>query len=83
MMLTPEQLAWYRANHGYDGGPMKPLCDHIDAQQARIAELERDAARIDWLADTDNEIGQVLLPTECVTNNLGSLRDAIDAAMQK
>lgn len=41
----------------------------------------RDTARIDWLADVDNDVGQVLLPSSCVTENLHSLRDAIDAAM--
>ena len=40
-----------------------------------------DSRRIDWLADEDNTIGLVLLPTECVTENVHSLRDAIDAAM--
>lgn len=56
----------------------------------KLRELERennalraDAARLDWLADKDNEIGNVLLPTHCVTANLGSLRDAIDMAMHR
>jgi len=47
----------------------------------RIEKLEADKKRIDWLADKDNEIGNVQLPTACVENNLSSLRDAIDAAM--
>ncbi|MES1926527.1 hypothetical protein [Salinisphaera sp. T31B1] len=60
----------------------------MHAQAARIAELEyeneqlrQDARRLDWLADRDNPIGNVQLPTQCVTENLGSMRDAIDAAM--
>lgn len=56
-----------------------------DQLQAKLQDLERerckDAARLDWLADPDNAIGNVQLPTECVLENMGSLRDAIDAAM--
>lgn len=55
--------------------------DTIESQAARIAELERDAARLDWLADKNQSIGNVQLPTEIVMANLHSLRDAIDAAM--
>ena len=40
-----------------------------------------DSNRIDWLADPNNRIGQILLPTECVERNPGNLRDAIDEAM--
>ena len=56
----------------------------------KMRELERenemlraDAARLDWLADPSNGIGNVQLPTHCVTANLGSLRDAIDMAMRE
>ena len=41
-----------------------------------------DTVRLDWLADPANNIGSVLLPTECVDQHLDSLRDAIDAAMR-
>lgn len=41
-----------------------------------------DTVRLDWLADPANEIGNVILPTECVEQHLDSMRDAIDAAMQ-
>ena len=47
-----------------------------------INELLRDKARLDWLADPENKIAQVLLPREIVERNLGSLRDAIDEAMK-
>jgi hypothetical protein len=41
-----------------------------------------DKQRIDWLADVNNNIGNVMLPTECVHDNIdGGLRAAIDAAM--
>jgi hypothetical protein len=46
-----------------------------------IEKLRADAKRLDWLADPANTIGNVQLPTEAVTANLHSLRDAIDAAM--
>ena len=49
---------------------------------AERAELLRDAERLDWLADPSNTIGNVQLPTECVLQNVHSLRAAIDAAMQ-
>nr|WP_101128274.1 hypothetical protein [Neisseria meningitidis] len=41
-----------------------------------------DTVRLDWLADRDQHIGNVQLPTECVEQHLDSMRDAIDAAMQ-
>lgn len=56
--------------------------------RARVAELEvenerlrLDAARIDWLGDRDNHIGNVQLPTRCVEENISSFRGAIDMAM--
>jgi hypothetical protein len=47
-----------------------------------LAGAEADKARLDWLADRENGIGNVQLPTMCVMNNLHSLRDAIDEAMR-
>lgn len=41
-----------------------------------------DTVRLDWLADKNNNMGSVLLPTALVEKHLDSLRDAIDAAMQ-
>lgn len=49
-----------------------------DALEAAIA----DKRRLDWLADLNNTIGQVLLPTACVEANLHDMRAAIDAAMR-
>jgi hypothetical protein len=43
--------------------------------------LDSDGKRLDWLADPDNQIGNVQLPVGAVIENVGSLRDAIDAAM--
>ena len=48
---------------------------------AEVQLLRADAARLDWLADLDNIIGNVQLPTMCVMNNLHDMRAAIDEAM--
>ena len=52
----------------------------ILALLAERKELVRDRERLDWLADPYNTIGNVQLPLKCVTANVHSLRDAIDAA---
>lgn len=52
-------------------------------QSEQVQAWKRDAERLDWLADPNNSIGNVQLPTECVTENLHSLRAAIDDAMEK
>ena len=65
------------------------------AAQARVAELTEqvqkmgrelhrhklDTARLNWLADRENAIGNVQLPAECVLAHPDSMRAAIDAAM--
>ena len=48
---------------------------------AEIENLTFDKLRLDWLADTENTIGNVQLPTVCVESNIHDLRAAIDAAM--
>lgn len=50
-------------------------------KEAELQELLKDKARLDWLADVNNDIGNVSLPREIVERNLHSLRDAIDEAM--
>lgn len=54
----------------------------VGPSSAAINELKRDKARLDWLSDPSNHLGNVSLPTECVMNNLGSMRGAIDEAME-
>ena len=49
--------------------------------EAELTELLKDKSRLDWLADVNNTIGNVLLPRDIVERNLGSLRDGIDEAM--
>ena len=55
-------------------------CSECVKLLVEIEQLREDKARIDWLADTSNSIGNVQLPTECVLRNTHSLRDAIDDA---
>ena len=40
-----------------------------------------DVVRIDWLADPDNDLGNVELHSRCVDENIHCMRAAIDAAM--
>lgn len=57
------------------------LSDGIAELQRENAELKKDKARIDWLADPAQNIGDLTLPRDIVERNLGSLRDGIDEAM--
>ena len=50
--------------------------------ETEMQELLKDKARLDWLADVNNSIGNVLLPRDIVERNLSSLRDGIDEAMR-
>lgn len=53
--------------------------DHIDAQQASIAELEQDAARYRWLRDST----KCEAPGDFLNIDFEKMDAAIDAAMQK
>ena len=57
------------------------LSDGIAELQQDNAELRKDKARLDWLADVDNKLGGVTLPRDIVERNLHSMRAAIDEAM--
>lgn len=59
----------------------RPVREVFDALRDERDTLLADKARIDWLADVNQSIGNVQLPAECVTMHLDSLRGAIDAAM--
>lgn len=54
----------------------------LDTIEATLRDAEADKARLDWLSDKDNPIGNVQLPTVCVMNNLHNMRGAIDEAMR-
>ncbi|HUH57473.1 MAG TPA: hypothetical protein VL020_03035 [Pseudomonadales bacterium] len=60
---------------------LQTLRAEIDQLKIAFHELLKDKARLDWLADVDNTIGNVQLPRDIVERNLGSLRDGIDEAM--
>ena len=72
MMLTPEQLAEWRDYVRTAKDTLVPmtkykLCsvlNHIDAQQARIAELEAQLTRIQRLADCGTVQNWLALPDE-------------------
>lgn len=57
------------------------LSDGIAELQRENAELRKDKARIDWLADANQNIGDLILPRDIVERNLHSMRSAIDEAM--
>lgn len=50
--------------------------------EAELQELLKDKARIDWLADVNQNIGNVILPRDIVERNVHGLRSAIDEAME-
>jgi len=59
------------------------LSDGIAETQKELNELRKDKLRLDWLADVNNTISNVLLPRDIVERNLGSLRDGIDEAIKR
>lgn len=50
-------------------------------KEPELQELLKDKARIDWLADPAQNIGDLILPRDIVERNLHSMRAAIDEAM--
>jgi hypothetical protein len=58
--------------------------DADEVRDALLGEIERlsaDKKRVDWLADKNNTVGNVQLPSACVIAHPDSLRAAIDMAM--
>ena len=53
----------------------------VKISRADYTALLADRARLDWLADPANHLGNVHLPAGAVEANLHSLRAAIDATM--
>lgn len=58
------------------------LSDGIAELQRENAELKKDKARLDWLADPAQNVGDLRLPRDIVERNLHSMRSAIDEAME-
>jgi hypothetical protein len=54
----------------------------MDIDPTEYASLIRDRDRLDWLADI-RSCGEVALPSPCVEQNIHSMRDAIDMAMEQ
>lgn len=84
-MLIPEHLAEHCRKLGEVIGTGEgfesavALTDHIDAQQSRIAELEKDAARYRWMR---GNLGKTVSHWIC-TEGGETLDEEIDAKMQK
>lgn len=53
----------------------------MSVTEPELQELLKDKARIDWLADPAQNIGDLILPRDIVERNLHSMRAAIDEAM--
>lgn len=60
--------------------------DQVHSENERLRmecdHLRKDAARLDFLADPNQDVAHVLLPTAIAEQNVHSLRAAIDAAME-
>ncbi len=69
VMEMGEKIAW-----GSDTSLMREAVHELK-------KLHKDKIRLDWLADRENKIGNVQLPTLCVEANFTDMRAAIDAAM--
>ncbi len=65
--------------NGYKCCPER--CNEYDYQADASLEACKDTLRINWLADKNQLIGNVQLPSGCVERNVDSLRGAIDDAM--
>jgi hypothetical protein len=63
-----------------DDATFAALREENERLRIEYIALRADAERIDWLADVNNTVGNVILPREIVESNIGSLRQAIDAA---
>jgi hypothetical protein len=53
-----------------------------DLLSLEATSLNADKARLDWLADPKNTIGNVTLPRQHIMDHPDSMRAAIDAAME-
>ena len=70
------------STHGhYELEAIDDITTELRRLRAENEALRGDKELLDWLADPENEVGNVQLPTKCVLENMGSLRDAIRQAM--
>ena len=73
-----------RLNDNYTAGQTSMYLTkqaEIDDLKAQLLLVQADTKRIDFLADTSQNVANVMLPTKIVERNVSSLRDAIDEAM--
>lgn len=91
--MSEKLIEGLRERHRRDSAELRRLCAERDqlraevqAQRAIAEEWCRkclaEEARLDWLADRDNAIGNVQLPTAAVLAHPECMRAAIDAAME-
>jgi len=83
------RIKWLKTVHTSMTAEIEELYTRINQQNTEIGSLQNtikklrfDKKRLDWLADTSQNLGEVLLPNDCVLNNIHSMRAAIDAAMK-
>lgn len=55
---------------------------HAVLQSPEIQQALEDTKRLDFLADKDQTVANVLLPIDVVMNNMGDMRAAIDEVME-
>ena len=83
-VLTDEQIEhWFGAATEGSLIAFARAIEQAVLQSPEVQAWKKDAERLDWLADPNNSIGNVQLPTECVIGNAHSLRAAIDDAMER
>lgn len=77
-----EETRWLGQRYRSDPtGTAQALLEHLRRVQSALNDARKDAERIDWLSDPAQDIGRLMLPSECVQHHLDSLRGAIDEAM--
>lgn len=55
----------------------------IDELNIQLEQAKQDTKRMDFLADKNQLVANVIMPKEIIERNLSSLRDAIDEAMEE
>ena len=63
------------------GLTISKMREEFEQLQAQLDKAQKDSKRIDFLADKNQFVANVIMPREIVERNLSSLRDAIDEAM--